>query len=143
MSDRPWYHAGLRFECTRCGNCCRTHGEYTYIYLMEADVDAIAAHLGLAREAFLREHCEEDGGWTIVRTDAPQCPFLRADQTCGVYPVRPMQCRSWPFWDENLKRPTTWEGPVRETCPGIGQGRLYAAEEIERIARANEEWHEG
>ena len=142
MSDEAWYRAGLRFECTQCGNCCRTHGEYAYIYLMDADVDALAAHLSLSREAFLSAHTVQDGGWTMVRTDAPQCPFLDEDSRCRVYEARPVQCRTWPFWDENLKRPTTWNGPVRETCPGIGRGRLYGAEEIERIVRSNQEWYE-
>jgi len=32
---------------------------------------------------------------------------------------------------------------VRERCPGIGQGRLHSAEEIERLARETEEWYEG
>ena len=22
MSDLPWYHAGLKFTCTQCGDCC-------------------------------------------------------------------------------------------------------------------------
>jgi hypothetical protein len=51
-----------------------------------------------------------------------------------------MQCRTWPFWDENLKRPT-WEGPVRERCPGVGHGALHSADEVEATARRNEEWY--
>ncbi|MCP3919331.1 MAG: YkgJ family cysteine cluster protein [bacterium] len=148
MSTEPWYEAGLRFGCTHCGNCCKSHGEYAYIYLMEPEVEAIAEHLGLEVEVFRERHTEVDEGWTVIRTSrsastssSRACPFLAEDNRCGIYPVRPVQCRTWPFWDENLRRKTTWEGPVRDTCPGIGEGRLYTADEIETIARGNEEWY--
>jgi Fe-S-cluster containining protein len=51
---------------------------------------------------------------------------------CRVYPVRPRQCRTWPFWAENLRR-HVWYGEVRKRCPGVGKGRRYGAEEIESI----------
>ena len=63
MLPKPWYGNGLRFECTRCGNCCRTHGEYAYVYLAERDLLAIAGFLGLARADFLARYCTEEDGW--------------------------------------------------------------------------------
>jgi len=33
---KPWYHKGLRFECSQCGACCTSHGEFTYVYLAES-----------------------------------------------------------------------------------------------------------
>ncbi len=57
-TSRPWYDAGLRFGCTQCGNCCKSHGEYAYIYLMEPEVEAIAEHLGLDIETFRARHTE-------------------------------------------------------------------------------------
>ena len=55
-----------------------------------------------------------------------------------------MQCRTWPFWPENLDR-ATWHGPVRKHCPGAGKGRLYSRAEIEELARMTdgEEGEEG
>lgn len=137
MNPKPWYEKGLRFECTQCGNCCKNHGEYAYVYLAERDVAAIAAHLQIERAAFLARHCVEDDGFVVLRMDAPACPFLGSDNRCGIYPVRPMQCRTWPFWHENLKR-ATWDGPVKECCPGIGHGPLHSAAEIERCADETE-----
>ena len=81
-------------------------------------------------------------GWVTLQMAEEACRFLREDHTCAIYPVRPKQCATWPFWEENLER-ERWEGPVRERCPGIGQGRLHSAEEIERLARETEEWYEG
>ncbi|MDP6539506.1 MAG: YkgJ family cysteine cluster protein [Planctomycetota bacterium] len=140
MSSKPWYSNGLRFSCTSCGNCCRTHGEHAYIYLAEADVRAIARHLGLSRARFLTEHCDLEEGWVVLRTTEPDCPFLDHDRRCSIYAVRPRQCASWPFWEENLDR-ARWEGVVREVCPGIGRGPLHSAAEVERLARETEEWY--
>lgn len=140
MSDKPWYHKGLRFECTQCGNCCHNHDEYAYVHLTEVELREIPAYLGLGRREFLARYCtKEPGSWVTLRMDAPACPFLGADRRCRIYPVRPKQCRTWPFWEENLER-ATWEGPVKDCCPGIDRGRLYAAEEVERIARETEDW---
>ena len=140
MSSKPWYGKGLRFECTQCGNCCKNHGEYAYVYLAEHDVERITHFLGLPRERFLREYCQIEDGWVSLRMDAPACPFLQEDNRCAIYPVRPKQCATWPFWQENLER-EMWEGPVKECCPGIGKGELVPADEVERIARETEEWY--
>jgi hypothetical protein len=140
VTSKPWYDKGLRFGCTRCGNCCRNHGAYTYVYLAEADVSAIALHLGMSREAFLAAHCREEDGWVTLRMDSPACAFLRADNTCAIYPVRPKQCATWPFWTENLVR-AVWEGEVAADCPGIGHGELHPRAEVERVARENDAWY--
>jgi uncharacterized protein len=140
MSPKPWYHKGLRFECTRCGNCCRNHGDYAYVYLAEHDVAAIARHLRLSRRTFLERYCVREDGWVTLRTDDPACPFLAADHTCRIYPVRPKQCASWPFWEENLER-AAWNGPVKACCPGIGKGPRVPAAEVERIAAETEAWY--
>ena len=134
MTDKPWYHKGLRFECTRSGNCCRTHGEYAYVYLSEDEIRAASRFLGGSRAEFVETWCEEEDGWILLRADRPECPFLGPDSLCRIHPVRPAQCRAWPFWEENLER-ETWEGAVKACCPGVGRGRLYTRAEIEELAR--------
>lgn len=129
-----WYEEGLRFECTGCGDCCRNHGDYTYVYLADFEVDVIAYYLGLDRRSFVERFCEEEDGWIFLKNEGPHCLFLE-DGRCRIYNVRPVQCRTWPFWSENLTA-QTWHGPVRECCPGIGRGRLYSADEIEEIAQS-------
>jgi len=138
MTPKHWYHKGLRFKCTQCGNCCRNHGDYAYVYLTEGDLGAITKYLGLERPAFLERYCVREEGWAVLRMDQPACPFLGEDNRCAIYPVRPKQCATWPFWEENLKR-ATWRGPVKECCPGIDQGDLVPADEVDRIARETEE----
>lgn len=140
MDPKPWYAKGLKFSCTQCGNCCRNHGEYSFVYLMPSEVGSIAAWLGLSRREFLARHCTRKDGAVTLRTDSPACPFLGADNRCGIYPVRPKQCATWPFWRENLAR-AVWEDEVRACCPGAGKGELHSAAEIERIADEDARWY--
>jgi Fe-S-cluster containining protein len=142
MSYLPWYQEGLRFECQRTGNCCKTHGEYAFIYVAKADVSAMSAVLNISEAEFLEKYCAEDNGYTIVRMDEPACPFLTEENACGVYQARPKQCATWPFWKENMSSSQRWNGPVKDCCAGIGKGPLHTRETMERIARETEEWYE-
>jgi Fe-S-cluster containining protein len=137
-----WYAAGLRFACTACGNCCRHHGEYAYVYVKDHEAAAIAAHLELDLATFLERYCQREDGWLSLRMDDPACPFLTSEGRCGVYPVRPVQCRTWPFWEQTLVE-EAWRTDVLKTCPGAGTGVLHSADEVEHIARAHEDWYDG
>jgi Fe-S-cluster containining protein len=90
----------------------------------------MAQHLGLTTSAFTRKHCEQtDGIWRLKDMDASSCQFLQ-DRKCGIYPARPTQCRTWPFWPEVLNA-KSWNKEVASFCPGVGKGRIWTAEEIE------------
>jgi hypothetical protein len=108
--------------------------------LADSEVRALAKATSLRRPEFLERFCQSVDGWITLRMDTPACPFLNADARCAVNDIRPRQCRAWPFWQENLKR-TTWEGPVSDCCPGIGQGPRHSAREVERIAGELEEFY--
>ncbi|MBN2343175.1 MAG: YkgJ family cysteine cluster protein [Deltaproteobacteria bacterium] len=132
--EKPFYENGLQFECTGCGACCKTHGDYAYVYLNHDNVDAISEYLGMTRIDFLNAHCANDEYGNVHLTMVEgQCNFLKDDK-CVVYAVRPHQCRSWPFWTENLTE-ECWYGEVSDCCPGIGRGKRYSKEEIEKIAQ--------
>ncbi len=136
----PWYADGLRFECSQCGRCCTRSGEHSYVYLRPVEVRETAAFLGLEEDRFRERFCVEDEGWTVLRMDGPACPFLGEDHRCRIYPVRPRQCRTWPFWEENLASPIAWEA-AKEVCPGIGSGPRFEWQEAAEIARGCEEWY--
>ena len=59
------------------------------------------------------------------------CLFLINDR-CSVYKARPIQCRTWPFWNENMNA-KTWNKEIALFCPGIGKGRKYTKESILKI----------
>lgn len=129
MSD-PWYEDGLRFSCTRCGDCCQGPG---YVWLTVARAAEIAEHLGLSVEEFGRRYLRTVDG-RLALTDRPSgaCVFWSEEEGCGVYPARPTQCRTFPFWRRHVKSRRAWEAVVEE-CPGAGSGRRFSAGEIEDL----------
>lgn len=143
-----WYESGLRFTCTQCGSCCS--GPPGVVWFTDAEADAIAAHLGITRIDLLRRYCQKMAGrWSLDEVWTEQghdCVFLKRDPEtgragCSIYPVRPQQCRTWPFWPELLKSRRAYEQAAR-TCPGIaagleGEGRLYPIEQIRIIRDSN------
>jgi Fe-S-cluster containining protein len=135
---RRFYSDGIRFECQGTGGCCRSRGPYGYVYLSLEDRRSLAAHLGLSTYAFTRRYCDKTDGLFHLKHPERDCCFL-VDRRCQVYEARPLQCRTWPFWPENMD-PRVWRREVAATCPGVGRGRLYSAAEIEAIlARMRDE----
>jgi len=141
-ADPRWYADGLAFKCTACGACCRDHGEYAYVYVSDKDLQGLSAELRMDEDDFLDQFCDELDGWTILKRKEEACIFLEATGLCRVYKARPKQCATWPFWVDNLDSKRTWDGPVKECCPGIDSGVLTSADEIDRVARETEDWYE-
>lgn len=81
-------------------------------------------------------------GRARVLIDPPEangdCIFLEGGNRCGTYEARPEQCRTWPFWPENMKA-KTWRREIETYCPGVGKGRLHTREEIETILKEQEQ----
>jgi hypothetical protein len=131
-AGKTWWAGGLRFSCTGSGKCCTVHGDYAYVFVSRREERAIAEHLDVPLRQLRRQHTYRPGpGPRSLRFPDGKCTFLRGRQ-CSIYAVRPRQCRTWPFWEENLD-PEVWEREVAPFCPGVGHGRLYAAEEIEAV----------
>ena len=130
--DTPWWKDGIKFECQGSGKCCTSHGEFGFVYVNLKDRQKLAKHQGLTTSAFTKEFCEKRGGvWHIKeRKDNPDCLFLKG-KSCGVYEARPTQCRTWPFWPEVMDA-KAWKKEVVSFCPGIGKGRVWSAEEIDK-----------
>ena len=136
-----WYEAGLQFECQQCSRCCVNHSDYTYVYLSEADLQRLVEHFELKREQFLQRYTEElETGHIVLRSTGDACIFLE-DRACGVYPARPVQCATWPFWRETMKR-EVWHQEVAPLCPGVGLGRRHSRSEIDaQIALTDDNDH--
>jgi len=125
-----WYASGLQFECTRCNQCCT--GEPGYVWVDRNRVTSIADFLAMTTREFLTRYCRRVW-WrvSLKEEDNGDCVFL-TPEGCSIYPVRPEQCRTFPFWADNLTSRLHWEA-VRARCPGVGKGRLYKPDEIHRI----------
>jgi uncharacterized protein len=123
---RNFFADGIRFTCTDCGACCT--GAPGLVQMTDAEVDHLAAHLQMDRTSCEETYLKPFGTDFRVREKANgDCIFF--DGRCTVYPVRPLQCRTYPFWFDNLRSQTAWKATVK-ACPGIGEGRLYTEEEI-------------
>jgi Fe-S-cluster containining protein len=126
----PWYKDGLRFTCTRCGHCCT--GEPGYVWVVDEGLAAIANFRGETLEEVKALYTRwTSRGRTLREKGNGDCVFYDREKGCTVYPVRPPQCRTWPFWESNLADPDSWEETC-SGCPGSGQGELIPAEEITR-----------
>jgi Fe-S-cluster containining protein len=114
-------HQELRFQCqTGCTRCCEQPG---FIYLAEADVPRMAAFLAMTPVDFERKHVYRTRNFIRLRTPkVGRCTFL-AEAGCSIHEVKPMQCRSFPFWPELLESKKEWR-KTASWCPGIGQGEL-------------------
>ena len=137
----PWYVAGLAFECLGCGHCCAGPNE-GYVWVTDDDIAAIAGHLGLDEAGFRHRHVRKVSRRYSLkeRKGSKDCEFLipKGDggrQACAIYPVRPAQCRTWPFWPGNLLSPEAWDRAGLR-CGGINRGRLFTVTEIEERRHA-------
>ncbi len=130
MSDRePWYKDGLCFNCTQCGDCCS--GDPGVVWVEEQEIQEIADYLGKSPIQVRSLHARPVGDrLSLTEQSDGDCTFLDAEtRRCGIYPVRPRQCQTWPFWKSNLESPATWR-ETESICPGAGRGALVSLEEI-------------
>lgn len=135
MAKKPWYKDGLKFECTGCGDCCT--GAPGYVWVNKEEIAGIAAEIGEDDvEEFEKKYVRRVGvRKSLVEFDNGDCVFFDTEKrNCTVYSARPRQCRTWPFWDSNLKSERAWQQTCTE-CPGAGTGKLYQLDHIEKTRK--------
>ena len=128
--------ADLHFSCTGCGSCCATAGDY-YVFLTSAEAERIRLHLGLSAGWFRRRYLDrlDDGELVLGGSTGEACIFLGEDRRCRIYPVRPLQCSTYPFWPELVTSGQAWRRE-RRRCEGIGRGAAVPVSRIRRAVRA-------
>jgi uncharacterized protein len=151
-TQTTWYSQGLQFSCTQCGNCCS--GSAGFVWITMEEIVRLAQHLALSPHEVIDRYCRKVGEQFSLKEQRGaaglyDCIFLRDEpapkgdgvshtrRVCSIYPLRPLQCRTWPFWSGNLQSRQTWtETAVR--CHGINRGRLFSAEEIDSLKDASD-----
>jgi Fe-S-cluster containining protein len=129
-ADEPWYRDGLRFECTRCGNCCT--GAPGFVWVNTEEIAALARLLNEPVAAVKALYTRvASRGRTLREKANGDCIFFEQGKGCTVYAERPRQCRTWPFWESGTRDPEAWEA-LKKGCPGAGTGPLIPVEEIQR-----------
>ncbi len=134
-----FYDNGLQFECTRCSHCCR--GQPGYVFLTEEDVEKIKDYIGLSRCQVLDTYCRRvDVGITerisLKEKENFDCIFWE-EAGCSIYPHRPLQCRSYPFWSAIVASKDSWEREGKN-CPGIDRGKTHSGKTIEKWLETRE-----
>jgi len=129
MSEQPWYRDGLRFECTQCGDCCT--GAPGYVWVNKEEIEGLAKRFGLAVDVFEQKYVRRVGvRKSLVEFENGDCVFFDGQtRRCTVYEDRPRQCRTWPFWDSNVRTEKAWKETC-QVCPGSGQGTIVPVEKI-------------
>ena len=149
----PWYADGLQFTCSQCGNCCT--GGPGFVWISKDEIVRLAAHLKLTPEQTVEKYTRKINGEFSLKerrnNGSYDCIFLKEEKAtraagddetivytkryCSIYEVRPLQCRTWPFWPENLASKKAWEMSGRK-CHGMSTGRKFTLQQIHAIRDA-------
>jgi Fe-S-cluster containining protein len=107
-----------------------------FVWVNNDEIAALAALVGLDVEEFEVQHVRRVGARKSLK-EFPNgdCVFFDGQtRKCTVYGARPRQCKTWPFWDSNLKTSEDWDYTCG-VCPGSGQGALHQLDAIESQRR--------
>jgi hypothetical protein len=126
----------VHFSCTACGKCCATAGEY-YVFLTRDEAEAIREQLGLSGSWFRRRYLArlEEGELVLAAGKGECCIFLDSNGRCSIYTVRPLQCRTYPFWPELVGSRRAWQREAVR-CEGINRGARVPRQTIRKAIRA-------
>ena len=122
---------GIRFECQGSGNCCVSRGTYGFVYLSKKDIKKLSDGFKTTEQNFVKNYCQKTDGFIHLKElkiNNGNCIFLK-DNKCTVYKSRPIQCRTWPFWPENMNS-KTWNNDIAKNCPGVCKGKVKPKKEI-------------
>ncbi|OYZ35194.1 MAG: zinc/iron-chelating domain-containing protein [Sulfuricurvum sp. 17-40-25] len=119
MKQEGFSYAFDPSACASCGgNCCT--GESGNIFVSVTEITAIAKLLemeeGEFRRTYLRKVAYRYSLKEKMVNGSHDCVFFNRSQNgCSIYQARPLQCRTFPFWDYFRQR----VDELKAECPGI------------------------
>ncbi len=118
-------YSHLRFQCQPgCTVCCDREG---WVYVTDEDVLRISEYLGMKLADFEQNFIYRTKKTARLRVPKnANCTFL-SEGGCSIHDVKPVQCRTFPFWPELIGSRRDWF-ETGKWCPGIGQGGLVNIE---------------
>jgi Fe-S-cluster containining protein len=125
----------MKFECDRCGKCCRSFGEFITIERQISSRDYFC-RFGITRELFFvqvqQEHADAiaeayEEGESGNDKNRKKCIFLQKDShgdgfTCAIYPSRPHICIEFQCYRMVIYN------PERQLC-----GRVIGRNELKTV----------
>lgn len=130
-----YYENGLHFSCKRCSNCCRI--DPGFVYLSRSDLTNLCQKFNMTAKEFVGVYCRwvqyYDNTLVLCLKEKTNCDCILWNERdgCTAYDARPVQCSTFPFWTWILADKGQWD-TCAESCPGIGIGRLWTKEAIEK-----------
>ena len=133
FEDRSYFFdEGILFECRRCGTCCT--GSPGTVYVNKPEISDISRFLCISDQSFTSRYAYAyKDAYSLREKPDGECVFFQGK--CIIYPVRPLQCRTFPFWFINLRSEAAWRN-MGKACPGIGKGAWFSKERILLIHHA-------
>jgi hypothetical protein len=119
MTQEGFSYAFDPSACAKCGgNCCT--GESGNIFVSVTEITAIAKLLEMDEREFRREYLHKVAYRYSLKekivNGSHDCVFFdRSLNGCSIYQARPLQCRTFPFWDYFRHR----VDELKLECPGI------------------------
>lgn len=93
------------------------------------DISGAADLLGISvREFKAKFLVRENGIWFIDVSEEEPCPFLTLNG-CKIHAAKPAQCRTYPFWTENMESQNHWK-LAAGFCPGIDRGSVVPVKTV-------------
>ena len=130
------FKEGIKFECQGSGNCCVSRGSYGFVYLSDKDLKRFSNYFKLSIDKFKSKFCQITDGFIHLsekKSFNGKCIFLKNNR-CTVYESRPSQCRTWPFWNDNMNA-KVWNKDISINCPGVGKGKIIKKKEIDKFLK--------
>ena len=136
MSNKIYKQKSIRFKCQGSGNCCVSRGSFGFVYLSNKDLKKLSIFFNMDEKNFKKKYCSTSNGFLHLKElkiNKGNCLFL-LNNKCTVYKSRPTQCRTWPFWNENMNA-KTWNEDISINCPGIGKGKKISSKLIKKYLK--------
>ncbi len=126
----PWYKNGIKFKCTQCGKCCT--GGPGYVWVSKEDCMQISKHLGIDIVVFYRNYLKKIGSKYSLKEHKNFDYIFLKDKKCSIYEVRPIQCKTFPWWPHFLESSDNFND-VKNHWEGINHidGDLVSFEKIQ------------
>jgi Fe-S-cluster containining protein len=107
----------VKFECTRCGECCYgdwwTTGAFG-LMISKNELERLALTLAMGLDEFKAKYAPNG----MIRVQ-PHCSLFDPElKSCIANDGKPDGCRKWPYLQQILKNPAHMEKAAR-LCPGI------------------------
>jgi Fe-S-cluster containining protein len=128
------YPKRIRFICDRCAICCGDTKDRTRaILLLKLEAYRISKKTSKSVEGFAEEiRGREPYSYKMKKRGNGKCVFLKEDNLCAVYHIRPLVCSFYPFELKDTRNGKHTFAYTNE-CPCIGKGSELRRSYFEKL----------